>query len=376
MRGCIQLLREQFVWQAIISAMVVQTSCREPTGGEAVRIVWRIPVSGIDGGWDGVPTVAGGHVLMQIDGDITAMHAATGSTAWKRNIRNVTVSAATNIVAASGRLFTVDKDAVALNGSTGAELWRFAPDSASQSFNAVDDRAFYVGTRGHSVHALDVASGAELWKTDFGPSWTYPGIVTGISVSGDTVYVGAVRFLNQFGGSRSGVIVALNRLTGDTLWTYQSARTYDSVNGPPVVSGNYIVANDLSGGSFFALNRFTGQEVWRVVGPLDRFGAHAPAVVIGQRVYVGSNDEYVYSVDLTTGTQVWKTFVGGSIAGFAVCGDRVYAQSFKLTILDRSSGKKLDNAFTGDSEFLTSGLVSGDRKVFGSGNKAAYAFAC
>ena len=280
-----------------------------------------------------------------------------------------------NILVRNGKVFTVDKDAVAIDAATGGILWRFVPDSASGSENAVDDRAFYVGTRGHAVYAIDVATGLQLWKSDVGPDWTFPGFVDGISVSGDTVYVGVIRYLNESGGLRAGFIAALDRYTGDTLWTYQGAGTDDDVNGAPSISGRILVANDLAGGAFFAVDRFTGQEIWRVVGPLDRFGPSAQSVIIGDSVYVGSNDEFVYKVNRNTGAQFWKTFVGGALHGLTVCGDHAFASSFRLVKLDRHTGRALAETLSGD-EYLTSGLATDGQRVYASGPWAVYAFRC
>jgi outer membrane protein assembly factor BamB len=97
--------------------------------------------------------------------------------------------------------------------------------------------------------------------------------------------------------------------------------------------------------------------------------------VVGEVAYLGSNDTHVYAVQLQTGRVIWKRKLPASMNEFAVCGNRVFAVWFGLSVLDRASGRVL---FQGneDSDYLTSGFAVHDDRVFVLGNRAAYAYRC
>ena len=69
----------------------------------------------------------------------------------------------------------------------------------------------------------------------------------------------------------------------------------------------------------------------------------ASPVVSGERVYVTSQDHYLYALNAATGEQVWKFRAGAMLAGTpTVYGNSVYVGSFdqKLYALDAATGAK------------------------------------
>lgn len=235
----------------------------------------------------------------------------------------------------------------------------------------------YIGTRSHKVYALTPTSGQPLWTTDLGPNWPYLGVVTGLSVSGDTVYAGAVKRLTAAGDSSVAIIAGLDRNTGAVLFQYQAVQSAAaSVSSSPVVHENMLFVSD-GGGAFIAIDRFTLQEVWRVRTEPGFAGPFARASLAGNRLYVGANDTYVYAIDAATGNVAWRTTTKASIHESAVCGHWIFANNLGIFILDAASGKIIGTLFDGDpNEIPSSGFaVAGDRVVF-SGLHAAYALPC
>lgn len=342
-------------------------------------MLWRVPVSQATGGWHGTPAIIGDRVFFELNDGVTAFDIGTGNVIWRSVVKTNPSPAADNIVAQNGRLYLAEAiEVLSLDAATGAILWRFTPDAqAAAAKSAVDDVAMYVGTRSHKVYALDVRTGTPLWTTDIGPTWQYFGIIQGISVSGDTVYAGGVRYLNQFGGMSAGVIAALDRRDGHVLWMYQGpSNGQNSVQSAPTVTARLLVASDL-GGAFFAVDRATGQEVWRVAGTPGFFGPAAAPVVVGSQVYVGSNDQRVYKTDLQTGAVVWKTDTHGSISTFTVCNQAAFANNHGLFALDASTGQILGSLLSGNgSDFFTSGFAVAADRVIVSGTEAVYAIGC
>lgn len=342
-------------------------------------MIWRVPVSQATGGWLGTPAIIGDRAFFELNDGVTAFDVGTGNVIWRSVVKTNPSPAAENIVGRNGRLFLAEAvEVLSLDAATGAILWRFTPDAqAAEAESAVDDVAMYVGTRTHKVYALDVRTGTPLWTTDIGPTWSYPGFIKGISVSGDTVYAGGTQYLNQFGGISAGVIAALDRRDGHVLWLYQGPGNGQySVNSAPTVTDRLLVASDL-GGAFFAVDRATGQEVWRVNSPPGFFGPHAAPVVVGSQVYVGSNDQLVYSADLATGAVAWKTDTRASIFTFAVCNQTAFANNQGLYALDALTGQVLGSLLSGNgSDFFTSGFAVAADRVIVSGTQAVYAIGC
>lgn len=133
--------------------------------------------------------------------------------------------------------------------------WQYSPDAPSYAAqSAVDDGALYIGTRSHKVYALDVQTGQPLWTADIGVNWPFLGIVTGIAISGDTVYAGAVKRLTSAGDSSVSIVAALDRITGTILFEFEArqAPATSSVSSAPVVSGTLLLVSDL-GGAFYAI---------------------------------------------------------------------------------------------------------------------------
>ncbi len=394
MSACVSLMRQWarqgdrrfFVrcigWIAGMTLPLVALGCRNsasPVDGARHQVIWRVPVSQVGGGWHGTPAIVGNRVFFELNNGVTAFDVGTGAVLWQSAVKPNASPAAENIVARGGRLFLAEAvEVLGLDAATGAILWRFTPDAqAAESESAVDDVAMYIGTRTHKVYALDVRTGTALWTTDIGPTWSYPGFIKGMSVSGDTVYAGGVRYLNQFGGISAGVIAALDRRDGHVLWMYQGPGNGQfSVNSAPTVAGRLLVASDL-GGAFVAVDRMTGQEVWRVNGTIGYFGPHAAPVVVGSQVYVGSNDKSVYRADLATGSVVWKTDTRGSIGTFTVCNQTAFANNQRLFALDTSSGQVVSTLLVDSGEdFLTSGFAVAPDRVLVSGSQAVYAIGC
>jgi hypothetical protein len=178
----------------------------------------------------------------------------------------------------------------------------------------------------------------------------------------------------------SGWLVALDRATGRVLWRTASGTGQQrrNVSNAPTVSGRLLLAADEYGNSFFAVDRFTGQEVWRVQGAADRFGASQSPLVVGGTGYLASNDLLVYAFEPETGRVLWRTPLRASADAFTVCGDRIFANHQGVAMLDRATGRLLDQQYGSEAEFLTSAFAVGPDpgRVYVVGNRYLYAFGC
>lgn len=223
----------------------------ETIRGSPVEVVWRATLEKRDAEVLSAPASDGTRVYFLGSG-IVALDAGTGALLWRGP--RFTQSQPTSLAVRNDRVFAAEAVAFAVDAETGRELWR-APLSASASLsqNAADEHAFYVGTRDHRVHALEVASGNALWQVDLGPEWPpYESLTKGISFSGDTVYAAVERAYSQNGYLSTGIIVALNRSTGRELWRHEngSGSTRRGIIGAPAAAGKLLVASDHRGNAF------------------------------------------------------------------------------------------------------------------------------
>jgi len=133
------------------------------------------------------------------------------------------------------------------------------------------------------IHALEVATGKEKWKTTIGAGWSGE---SSPAVVGGTVYI----------GSRDNNIYALDATTGNVKWKH-----------------------------------FTGGEI------------HSSPVVLDGVVYIGSTDLYLYVLDAQTGAEKWKYKTrkdyGGIFSSPAISDGKVYLDIY---VLDAETGESLD----------------------------------
>ena len=354
--------------------------CKDSVGStsrSAQPLIWKVPEGK---GFDlGLPAVDGSAVYLEGDSGVAAFDQATGRKLWEPRLREGGHSRA--ILLREGRLYSAEVGVVrSYDAATGAVLWAhpFAgPSSPDQAVSAVDGAGVYVGTRDHRVLRLDPATGATAWEVDVGPDWPYQGMVVGLAVSGDTVYVAAKRNLSANGFDAAGVVVALRRSDGGEIWRYQTPGTRSDAFGAPVVAGSLLLVSDDYGNGLVALRRATGAQAWRFQGQAGYGGGYSAPVVAGDTVFKGSDDTHVYAVDLATGRQIWAGRTAASVLTIAVCGSTVLANDNDVEILARSTGKNLGHALRStDTDFATSGMAVAGGRAFVAGTHHVYALRC
>ncbi|MGI8401123.1 MAG: PQQ-binding-like beta-propeller repeat protein [Gemmatimonadaceae bacterium] len=365
-----------------IAALVACGGCNSSTGdGKAdLPLIWHLSSNANTNSYwlEGAPSVANGSLYLEDGNQVWAVATASGTALWKTQVKDFPLPGARNIVTRNGQVFISEVDSVtAMRANDGSVAWRFHPDSNAALVGiSADDRAVYTGQRGIPVvYALSELDGSLLWRVNVGQGWTTPAFVTGVAVSGDTVYAGVSRWINQNGGLRAGVIVALNRVTGAELWRYQTPGQGDDSQNVPLVVDDALIVNDFYGGAVIALDRATGQERWRVASEGAGFGPIASAVANGGHLYVASADAYVYDISLATGQVYWRQNTGTSLDGVAFCGGSVWATNGHLERRSATDGALTGHSLNGDALF-TSSLASDGQNVYVTGYGGVYSFRC
>jgi outer membrane protein assembly factor BamB len=217
--------------------------------------------------------------LAFLDGHLVAVDAASGDTAWKRDLGAHLESSP---LAVDGSLYLGDDqtDLVSLRAADGKLRWRFnAPGAIKASPSFHDDRVC-VADYEASMYCVDAADGRVLWRTN----------TTKVRPFGEGGFYSspAIAFGRVYAARDDGTVYAFDEETGEVEWFFP---TQDFIYGSPAA-------------------------------------AHVPGTP--PSIYIGSYDERFYALDAHSGRRRWRFDVGGPVPGTAVViGHTVYTSSFK-----------------------------------------------
>jgi outer membrane protein assembly factor BamB len=290
-----------------------------PAGGP--RLVWR--VADLGAGYS-TPSVAGDHLYVQVNRDLTAEFlqartVADGRLAWEVRLGKVgnpdmqppypgaraTPTVSGDAVYALGS----DGDLVAVDRRTGRERWRHQLRTdfggrpgrwAYAESPLVDGDAVIVspGARTALV-ALDARTGAERWRS------AVPGGEEAAYASTVVATAGAGRPYVQF--LEKGLI-GVDAATGRLLWRFDAAAAGSAANIPtPVVhEGQVFAGTQMAGGGLLRLAAGSGGAAGTPVYFDKRLGvAQGGAVRIGSHVYAATG-QGVQAIDWATGRIAWQ----------------------------------------------------------------------
>jgi outer membrane protein assembly factor BamB len=106
-----------------------------------------------------------------------------------------------------------------------------------------------------------------------------------------------------FVGTNYGNLYALDRSTGDTVWTY---KTGGPILGTPAYHEGIVYVDSMDH-CCHAVDAVTGKEVWKF---RTGAGIWAAPVIADGNVFVAGRDESVYALDCANGDELWKASVG------------------------------------------------------------------
>lgn len=379
-----------FVSLMYFSLLIAPYACRETagpsSGGDSpgvLPVAWKNALGSLNAGYSawlgGIPAVSNGQLFVEDQNHVVALDAATGTVHWSTEVKSYPSPASSNLVVGGGAVIVAEADIQALEASTGALRWRFHPDSFPEAIATADQDTYYTGQRYYPVvYALDLGNGSLRWRTNVGTGWPYAGFVRGVSVSGDTVYAGVVRYQAANGYLQSGVVVALDRGTGRELWRYETPQPGHDVTWAPIVVGNLLVLDDLFGHGLFAIDRFNpaSGERWRITSPNQGAGPATQSVVSNGTVFAATGGGYAYAIDAATGKMIWQQQTKMIAFGVGVCNGSPYVNTGDLEQRDRSSGAQIRSLNAGGQSSFASGLISDDKRIYVTGHTGVVAVTC
>ncbi|HSL20699.1 MAG TPA: PQQ-binding-like beta-propeller repeat protein [Vicinamibacterales bacterium] len=181
-----------------------------------------------------------GRLFAATETDLVAIGAASGRLEWRRAVRSVTappVAKAGWVVVGSGQ------DLLAIRGRDGQVIWQTPLTASIAGAPAIDGDRVYVPLDDASVAAVEITTGAIVWRTRL------PAVAGRLTVAGDRV----------FAGCEDNFFYAVDARDGDRDWRWR-----------------------------------TGADVI------------APAAHDGERVYFASLDNVIRALDFGSGVQRWR----------------------------------------------------------------------
>ena len=236
-------------------------------------------------------TAAGANVYVSDDTRVHALDSTTGKLVWTLDAGDPIQAPPT---ASNGVVFIRSyTTAYALDESTGEELWSYEVDYAeTESPPVVVDGVWYLND--HALRVLDAATGQLLWsfatdkeKADLGEASTRP-----LAVAEGMVFVNTVF---TYEPSRN-AFHALDAATGDEVWSMDDDSGLTSI----MVVDEVLYAHSL-GGYLHTLDARTGEPIWSV--DIGYHWWQRPFAVSDGVVYVGYQgaDSGIYAFTAPSG---------------------------------------------------------------------------
>ena len=253
------------------------------------------------------------------DGKLYALEAATGKQVWVVETGGRVVSSP---AVSEGMVYfgSYDGFLYALDPQTGAEVWKFEVAGLEDSEAGIskgvssspaisEGRVLFGSTQVGGVSAellfysLDSETGEKLWEFTGWNNLISPAVDKGVVCFGgfgsfyglevdtgslvldfDTNILTTAPAINQgvaYYGSESGLVFALDLITGQTIWTVDTG-SWSGLRTPSVSDGVVYIGS--SDGFILALDHLTGEKLWEYQA--DE-GLNTSPVIHGGVLYIG-----------------------------------------------------------------------------------------
>lgn len=254
--------------------------------------------------------------FMDIDARFYSLDVKTGKVDWKQRVGTLNASAPAY---AKGRLFGVNLapgQAFALRPRDGKVLWRTPlPGRSESSPLAFKDKLVIFGCECGTVFALNQKNGSVEWKVETS------GAIKGALAQGKG---------NVYGGNYAGEFFSIDAKTGRQEWRVNtiggSFGRGGGVYSTPTIAYGRVYFGSIDS-RVYSLDMDNGQIAWSKSTGAEVYSGPAVADTKGTRptVYLGSADNNFYALDAKTGATRWQQNAGGQVTGAAsIIGDVVY----------------------------------------------------
>jgi outer membrane protein assembly factor BamB len=236
------------------------------------------------------------------DGVFHAIDRQGGTRKWTFETEGEIISSAT--VEGDHVLFgSYDNTLYCLNRKTGERHWAVTTDGYVHCTPAVSDGKTFIAGCDEHLRVIDIATGTEVVDMPIG---TY-------LIASPATREGLLYF-----GTYAATVIAVDPMKKEIVWTYRAERDFP-FHSSAAVTEKLVIA----GGRdrvVHAMDRATGERVWTFA---TRSRVDSSPVVAGERVYVGSSDRNLYCLDLATGREIWTHNIGQPVTASPAIGEGV-----------------------------------------------------
>ncbi len=245
---------------------------------------------------------ADGNVYASEDGEIVWTHRVDGAVSSSPTVVNETVYVGAIVYEdvapedAASELESggdgVSGSLLALEASTGDLKWSHDTEKGVISSPCVSDGVVYFTSELESAHAVDAEDGTGVWEV------SEENVISSPVLHRGKVFFGQQRsWLDDDGKAR---LFCVDAETGEEKWVFDEAER--SIRATPTAHGDrvYIGCED---GKVYSLDVESGREVWRseTEEPVRSSPTYADGVI-----YVGSYDSSLYAFDAGNGDVHWS----------------------------------------------------------------------
>lgn len=271
-----------------------------------LNLAWSVPIgegNSLRARITADPVVSGGRIFtMDSVSDVRA-HNTSGQLVWQRNLTPSSEGSGEasggGLAAEGNRLYvTTGYGALhALDAATGAEIWAQALGSVPNSAPTVSGNFVYLTTRDSTAWAIDARNGRILW--DLKASETGSVVIDGAAPA-----VTRREVLFPFG---SGDLIAALKLGGVRLWSttvtgQRRGKAYagiGDISSDPVVVGTTVYVGTPTG-RLAALSTTDGERLWTAP-----YGSSSPVWPAGGSLFLVSDEAELVRLEASTGALVW-----------------------------------------------------------------------
>jgi outer membrane protein assembly factor BamB len=184
-------------------------------------------------------------------------------------------------------------------------VWTYSSEKGDiEATASIVGGVVYVGDIEGTFHALDLATGKEIWKREFPDT----GFVSGTAVVGGSVY--CVDY--------NGILYKLSAADGAEQWRYESDSSLYAA--PNVVDSHVLLVTEA--GELLSLDAADAKLQWKFA--IDQPLRCWPTTVDGQ-IFVAGCDGKLHVIDMNSGAETGSIDIGGPADSIpAVQGGRVF----------------------------------------------------
>ncbi len=246
-----------------------------------------------------------------VDGQLYAVDAITGRTAWTYPTEDKIVGSA-NWTRAGGQdtagyilVGSYDNHLYCIKATTGELRWRVATENYVNGGAAVrGDHAYFGGCDG-GVYVISLSKGTQLARIELQAP-----IAGTIALTDQSGYIG--HYGNQF--------VRIDLQTQSIGWTFEDLE-FPYFSSPGFWPAGSAMVFGSGARRIYCVNQATGRLIWKFN---TRGKVESSPVVCGDRVIVGSADGWLYLLSMVNGKEIWTYQVGEALTSSpAVANDMI-----------------------------------------------------